>query len=533
MLLIKNVILPVKHTENELVLKITKATGISKKEIKALYIKKKSLDARKKPNLFYVYEVAFEMKDEERWFKKNSHRNPQVSKVVDIFYKEPAPINKEIKKPPIVIGFGPAGLMLGYAFAKAGLSPIILERGEDVDKRSRDVQEFWETGILNGESNVQFGEGGAGTFSDGKLNTSIKNRSIIIEYILKLFVEHGAPEEILYDNKPHIGTDKLKTVVKNIREHIIEMGGTVRFGACVTDFIIQNNVISGVVVNHEETIESEQVVLAIGHSARDTIRQLANRGIAMEPKAFAVGLRIIHPQNIMNQAQFGTENSPIDKAAEYKVTYTTKESNRGVYSFCMCPGGYVVNASSQAGKLAVNGMSNYKRDSQCANSALVVTIKPEDYFKNSPLDGMIFQEKLEEVAFDLAKGKIPIQSYESFANHIPTKEPFSYPLCIKGEYEACNLYHAFPTFIMESIREAMEHFGQRINGFDNPEACFAGIESRTSSPIRINRSDDGESNIRGLYPCGEGAGYAGGIMSAACDGLRLSKLIIEKYRDLL
>ena len=487
-----------------------------------MYIKKKSLDARDKNNIHYVYEVDIKLKDEKKILRKRSN---------DIFeapieeYKFNITGTKKLENRPIIVGAGPAGLFCGYMLAQNGYNPLIIERGEKIEQRVETVEKFWNDGILNNESNVQFGEGGAGTFSDGKLNTLVKDKMFRNKKVLQIFVEAGAPEEILYESKPHIGTDLLRNVVINLRNKIIEMGGEFRYNSCMTNINLENGKIKSIEINNSEIIHTEVLVLAIGHSARDTFRIL-NSKVYMEAKPFAIGVRVQHSQQMINNSQYGTQYDNLP-AASYKLTY--KASNgRGVYSFCMCPGGFVVNSSSEKNRLCINGMSNYKRDSESANSAIIVTIGPED-FGNAPLNGLEFQEKLEEKTYAKENGNIPIQLFKDFKENRKSENLGNINPVMKGKYRLSNLQEIFPEYITKALIEGIENFDKKIKGFAKDDAILAAIETRTSSPIRINRGDNGESNIKGIFPCGEGAGYAGGIMSAAMDGIKIAEFIESAY----
>ena len=505
--------------ENEidyLIKAVSKALRVDAKEIETCKIVKKSIDARKKPELNYIYTVDILINDEEAKLKRS--KNPNASLAKDNLYQYTLTGTKPLKNRPVVIGTGPAGLFCAYLLAKEGFRPIVLERGYDVDKRVEEVNRFWETNQLNQVSNVQFGEGGAGTFSDGKLNTVVKDALGRHRFVFETFVKHGAPEEILYQNKPHIGTDRLREVVKNMRKQILDWGGEVRFESQVTDFIIKDDKINGVIVNHKEAIDAEVVVLAIGHSARDTFETLYNKGFAMEKKPFAIGVRVEHPQDIINSSQYGNPGYKMP-AADYKLTYQAS-NKRGVYSFCMCPGGFVVNASSEEGHLVVNGMSNYLRDEKNANSAIIVTVTPEDFDSEDPLAGVHFQRKWEKAAYEAAKGLVPIQLYGDLKENKVSTELRSVTPNIRGQYGFADLRNCLPKYVIETILEGMEYFDSKIKGFANPDAVLIGVETRTSSPVRIVRDEMFESNIKGLYPCGEGAGYAGGITSAAMDGMK-------------
>ncbi len=520
---------------------------MDEKKIESCELVRESLDARKKPELFFSLVVDVKLSEGKRAEEKLLSQRRLAGKVI------PAPspykfayanfFSSEEKsfKRPVIVGFGPAGMMAGYYLAKAGYRPFILERGCDADKRSKLVETFWEKGELNPLSNVQFGEGGAGTFSDGKLNTLIKDKEGRCKEILKLFVSMGAPEDILYQQKPHIGTDFLIGMVKNIREAIIKMGGEVLFETKMTKLLTEGGKVTGIEAEGPEGIrsfETDTLILAIGHSARDTFRMLYDGGIEMEAKAFAVGFRVIHPQNLINESQYGKQPESILKklgAANYKLTAKTS-MGRGVYSFCMCPGGYVVNSSSEPGQTVVNGMSYHDREGKFANSAIIVSVTPEDFEDTaSPLSGIAFQEKLEKKAYEASGGRIPVEPFGEFRKAVTgiqsPGESESWDLsmaltdAVKGAWETALIHEIMPQDINRAFVEGMEQFGKVIPGFDADNVPLCGIESRTSSPVRIPREEDGQAKITGLYPIGEGAGYAGGIMSAAIDGLRVAEKI--------
>lgn len=506
-------------SEQNLKEKVAKELKISSADIIDLTIIKKSLDARKKDNLFYVYEVDVKTNLEDKILKYNKSQDVFTSPNEDYIFPVQGPYLKDEKI--IIVGTGPAGLFAAYILAEQGIKPVIIERGEKVEDRITTIEHFWETGILNPNSNVQFGEGGAGTFSDGKLNTLVKDKMFRGKKVFEIFVENGAQQEIMYENKPHIGTDILRKVIINIRNKIISMGGEFRYNTCLTNINIENNQLKSIEINNSETIPCNHLVLAIGHSARDTFEMLYNKNIEMSAKPFAVGVRIEHPQEMINISQYGEKFHKLLPPASYKLTYTTKE-NRGVYSFCMCPGGYVVNASSENNRLVVNGMSNYKRDTANANSALVVTVSPKD-FGSHPLSGIAFQRKLEEQAYLLGKSHIPLQLYKDYKSNKTTTSLGDITPSIKGTYSYSNLNELFPNYINDSLQEAIEYFGKKINGYNRDDAVLLGVESRTSSPVQIKRDEDGLSSIKGIYPCGEGAGYAGGITTAAMDGIKTAE----------
>ena len=515
------------HTEQELKKKIIKTLHIRPEELLDYTIEKQSIDARRKSDIFYVYTIWASVTQEQNVLKKSRDKN--VSIVKKKTYRFPFQATEVSENRPVIIGSGPAGLFCAYLLAENGFAPILLERGKSVEERKKDVDHFWETGVLNTESNVQFGEGGAGTFSDGKLNTLVKDPTGRNRKVLEVFVKEGAPEEILYVNKPHIGTDLLMEVVRNMRETIRRNGGEVRFESKVTGLSIEKGKLCGVVVNGSEMLPAKTVVLAVGHSARDTFEMLLAEKVIMEAKSFAVGVRVEHPQRWINYAQYQKDFPENLPAASYKVT-AQLPNGRGVYSFCMCPGGYVVNASSEKGRLAVNGMSYHDRTGENANSAIIVTVTPEDYGSDHPLAGMYFQRELEERAFQISGGKIPVQRYEDFCNHRATKQFGVVQPAIKGSYTPANVRAILPEVVAESIEEGIHCFDKKLHGFASPDTLLSGVESRTSSPIRIPRDPSGlEGSIEGLYPCGEGAGYAGGITSAAMDGIRVAEAVAEKF----
>lgn len=524
------------HSRKELEERICKALSIRTEQIASVSIVKESIDARKKPDirLIYTVDVSVEGISEEKLLRRNKDRN--ITKSVRSRYRFPSPGEETPKGRPVIVGMGPAGLFCGYMLAQAGYRPLLLERGEDVDQRTKTVEAFWTGGSCDPDSNVQFGEGGAGTFSDGKLNTLVRDKEGRNGQVLRILAEHGAPERILYESKPHIGTDILSQVVKSMRQQILGWGGEVRFRTRVTDLILEGNRVKGVICADGERIEAGQVVLAVGHSARDTFEMLLRRGIPMEAKAFAVGLRVEHPQELINLSQYGQAHPDFLPPASYKLTAQTAE-NRGVYSFCMCPGGYVVNASSEPGRLAVNGMSYSKRDGRNANSAIIVSVTPADYGANGPLSGVTFQRRLEEKAFRLANGAIPMQRYGEFAadagrlkreGHVPaTMQP-----AVKGAFAQVDLRGLLPPSVERAFVEGMESFDRMIPGFADDAVTLLGVESRTSSPVRITRDEAFLSDCDGLYPCGEGAGYAGGITSAAMDGMKIAEAIARRYKTL-
>ena len=517
------------HTEKELVEKIAKTLHISEHEILHFEIKKQSIDARKKPDIKYIYTVDIAVKDEQRVLSRQKGKD--VFAVKDKPYRFLASGTETMKSRPVIIGSGPAGMFCAYMLAEHGYKPIVYERGASVEERLRDVREFWNTGVLNPASNVQFGEGGAGTFSDGKLNTLVKDTFGRNKKVLEIFVENGAPKEILYVNKPHIGTDILMDVVRNMRNKIIEWGGEIHFHSLFTDFELEDGTLKSITIISDGTkqkIDAQTMVLAIGHSARDTFTMLYQKHVPIEAKAFAVGVRVEHLQKMINESQYGENDSPFLPVASYKVT-ANNENGRGVYSFCMCPGGYVVNASSEDGLLAINGMSYHARDSKNANSAIIVTVTPSDYESDHPLAGMYFQRKLEKKAYELGNGKIPIQRFEDFCKNQVSNMFGKVAPCIKGAYKFANVREIFPAEIGDTLEYGIKSFDKQIQGFSNNDTLISGVESRTSSPVRILRNEHLQTGDTGIYPCGEGAGYAGGITSAAMDGIKVAEKIAEKF----
>ncbi len=580
--------------EQEILQKTARLLKLDAKEICRMEIQRCSIDARKKPEIWCSYTVDVELKKpslESGICKRLGQAF--VTRVTRQTYRFPESGGKPLDHPPVIVGMGPAGLFCAYYLALHGYKPIVLERGWDVDRRTVDVQNFWDNGTLQPQSNVQFGEGGAGTFSDGKLNTLVKDKYGRNREVLRTFVAHGAPERILYDAKPHMGTDVLARVVKSMRQKILAHGGQVLFGTMLEGLELEENSrrIKAVHISGGGCIPCGQLVLAIGHSARDTFQMLYEAGLPMEAKPFAVGMRIEHPQSMINQAQYGGADpgclgpamepglgpamEPGLGPASYKVT-ARASNGRGVYSFCMCPGGYVVNASSEPGRLAVNGMSYSGRHGSNANSAIIVSVTPEDYggsFRINlqldspsypqgglqaespvhPLSGVEFQRRLEEKAWQLGQGAVPVQRYGLYKacveqgcnqEELAARQGLSVsqflqddreqPLqpCIKGKWRESDLSGLLPEELNRAFVEGMEQFGRQIPGFDRPDAILSGVESRTSSPVRILRDEELQSRIQGIYPCGEGAGYAGGITSAAMDGIKVAEAIATVYKPL-
>jgi uncharacterized protein len=517
--------------EDDAFLKATMSRKLKVPEpmIQGLRFMRRSLDARKKPHLVYNYTVQFSLEIPQKEVFRLLSRVPGLKEVqpeVPIVGIKPSRV---LSHRPIVVGSGPAGYFAALALARKGYRPLILERGDCVEDRTRKVQEFWQTGSLDSESNVQFGEGGAGTFSDGKLTTRIQDRRIT--EVLETFVKHGATPEILFLAKPHIGTDILKKVVKGIRQEIESYGGEVRFRAKVTGLKSTDGKMQSVMVNGQEEIPTEAVVLAVGHSARDVYQFLFDQNITLERKGFAIGLRIEHPQWLINLAQYGVEEHPLVGPADYQLTYQDAKTGRGAYAFCMCPGGKVVAAASEEGGVVTNGMSEYARDTNRANSAIVVTVGADDFATSHPLAGLEFQRTWEHKAFEVGGSsyRAPAQCVSDFLKG-QVSDHFDLPASYLPGIVPYDLHSVLPFVVGEVLGRALQVFDEKIKGFSGDRATLTGIETRTSSPIRIVRNERGESlSLTGLFPAGEGAGYAGGITSAAVDGLRMAEQLMAHY----
>lgn len=487
-------------------------------------ISKKSVDARKKTDVFLVYSVDIEVENEDRLLKNTRLKN--ISRIEKKVYEFPKS-DKRIGR-PLIVGTGPAGLFAGLVLARAGYKPLLIERGGNVDERAEKVQRFWNESILDEETNVQFGEGGAGTFSDGKLTTGIKD--FRITKVLEEFVRFGANEEILYLSKPHIGTDILKGVVAGIREEIIRLGGEVRFNTRLEKINVEEEKVASVTVvldGKEEQIEAEKVILAIGHSARDTFYMLKNIGVKMLPKPFSVGVRIEHPQSMIDKSQYGNFSRYLP-AADYKLSHHL-ENGRGVYTFCMCPGGFVVNASSERNRIVTNGMSNFARNEENANSAVLISVTPSDFGEDDPLSGIEFQRQIEERAFNLA-GKdyrVPVQTVGAFLENRIDENIGAVKPTIRPGYCFCKMTDIFPKFITDSLKEGLYAFDRKIPGFAESDAILTAPETRSSSPVTVIRDEKHCTNIQGLYIAGEGGGHGGGIMSCAVDGIKTAELILK------
>jgi uncharacterized protein len=522
--------LPLDYPPSALGKAIVKRLGIDAPDLLDFTVFKRSYDARKKHAILFVYIIDLTARNEAAILKRfSSDRNIRVAP--DTSYHPVGRAPQDLAERPIVVGFGPCGVFAALLLAQMGFKPIVLERGRDVRRRTKDTWALWQKNTLTPESNVQFGEGGAGLFSDGKLYSQIKDPKFYGRKVMHEFVRAGAPEEIMYVNKPHIGTFRLTGVVAAMRAEIIALGGEVRFESKVTDLLLEDSRIEGVVLADGRTIRSRHVVLALGHSSRDTFRMLHRRGVFIEPKPFAVGFRIEHPQSLIDKARLGKyAGHPELGAADYKLVHHAK-NGRSVYSFCMCPGGTVVAATSEAERVVTNGMSQYSRNERNANAGIVVGINPEQDFPGGPLAGMELQERLESRAYELGGRDYcaPGQLVGDFIRGVPSTELGEVEPSYKPGVHLGDLAPSLPDYAVEAIREALPVFGRQIRGFDRADAVLTGIETRTSSPIRITRDPQTfqSLNVRGLYPAGEGAGYAGGILSAGVDGIKVAEAVAK------
>ena len=521
MIRIRDIVMPPEHNPHQLGYEASQLLGLSASKIRQVRIVRRSIDARKKPDVKIIYTIDVSVDgNEKRILKLSGCKRAQLAPTS--FYKAPK-TEKQCAKRPVVIGFGPAGMFAALILANAGLKPLVLERGEDAASRNAKVEHFFATGELDPKSNVQFGEGGAGAFSDGKLNTGVNNPRI--GWILSQFVRFGARDNILYDAKPHVGTDVLLTVVQNLRARVIKLGGEVRFNTQVTGLMTEGDRLIGVKTADGEEIPCDTAVLAIGHSARDTFEMLDASGIPMEPKAFAMGVRIEHKQTLIDEAQYGLLN-PALPPADYKLVQHLEDGS--VYTFCMCPGGYVVAAASEEGRVVTNGMSYADRDGENANAALLVTVNPEQFPYEGTLGGMHWQREIEEAAYKASGSyRAPAQTVGDFLKGIPSTGAGAVQPTYRPGVHWCDLHDVLPEKISRSLAEALPKLDGSLKGYASPDAVLTAPETRSSSPVRILRDESRQSKIRGLYPTGEGAGYAGGIMSAAIDGIMTAEAIIE------
>lgn len=522
MIRLKSIKIDEELSDEKVLERVLQKNNLKKEEIMNWHIYKKSVDARKKPDIYYNYVFDVELIDKK---KENKFEKVEYYKLENIQVKR-----KSCQR-PVIIGDGPAGLFCAIILIENGIKPIIIERGRKVEDRTKDVNKFLETREFNNNSNVQFGEGGAGTFSDGKLNTG--NSSIYSRKVLEEFVRFGAPEEILYVAKPHLGTDNLVNILKNMRNFIIQNGGEIRFEEKVIDFIIKDGRIESIISEKDKgtnKVDTDTVVLAIGHSAKDTFKKLYDLGVQISPKNFAVGVRIEHLQSDINYSQYGNKTKLKLGSADYKLVYHAK-NGRTCYTFCMCPGGKVIASNSEDNSIVTNGMSNFARDGKNANSALLVNVNIQDFYKTTPLDGIDFQEKLEKAAFILGGNNYnaPIQRVEDFLQNKESSFVGKVKPTYKPGVKLSNLNNILPAFVSETIKEALLELNKKLYCFADKDAILTGIETRSSSPVQITRNKDSLNsvNVIGLYPCGEGAGYAGGIMTSAIDGIKCGLKILE------
>ncbi len=525
MIRIRDIALPPEHNAHQLRFEAAQLLKVSNSKVRQVRIFRRSIDARKKPDVKVVYTIDVTVEgNEQKILRASGCKRASIAPIS--IYRPPKQAGACVQR-PVVIGFGPAGMFCGLILAMAGLKPIVLERGDDAQTRHEKVERFFKTGELDPKSNVQFGEGGAGTFSDGKLNTGVNDPRI--SWILSQMVKAGAREDILYDAKPHVGTDVLLTVVQNIRNRIISLGGEVRFGTQVVGLDVDQDRIAGVILDSGETIGCAHAVLAIGHSARDTFRMLHTLGVPMEAKPFAMGARIEQKQKVVNISQYGAD-SPVLPPADYKLVKHLE--NETVYTFCMCPGGYVVAADAETGRSVTKGRSYADREGENANAALLVSLNPTDFPYEGPLGGMLWQEQIEQRAYEISGSyQAPAQKVGDFLDGKASFGPGSVSPTYRPGVHWCDLHRVLPEKLCRAIEKALPQMDENLKGFAAPDAVLTAPETRSSSPVRILRNESRQSALRGLYPCGEGAGYAGGIMSAAIDGIKTAEALLCSLKE--